>query len=157
MKTLLILSTILFLNFSQKREINTEKIKWISWNSLDYKMKNSPKKIYVFIYTHNCRWCKKMEISIFKNHEIIEKLNKDYYCVKLYSSTKKAIKFNGKIYKNIYSTNKNKRKIHGLVEYLLDGYYRFPTSLILSENYKILSEKRGSSNIENFKKMINYF
>lgn len=152
------LSLIIFITLSVTVSAqNSKHINWTSWKSLEYKMKKNPKKIYVFIYTHNCRWCKKMEITTFKNHEVIDKLNKDYYCVKLYSSTKQKIRYNGKTYNNIYSKTKNLRKIHSLVEHFLGGYYRYPSSLIISENYKELYTNRGSSNIKNFKRILNYF
>ncbi len=54
----------------------------------------NPKPFVIFIHTSWCNYCKMMEQSTFKNHEIITQLNTDFYFISLDAESKDAIFFN---------------------------------------------------------------
>jgi len=43
----------------------------------------APKKLFIDVYTDWCGWCKKMDVSTFKNAEVIREMNENFYAVKL--------------------------------------------------------------------------
>ncbi|UOK43258.1 MULTISPECIES: thioredoxin family protein [Flavobacterium] len=97
-----------------------------------------PKPIFVFVHTSWCKYCKMMENSTFKNPEVVQLLNDNFYFVSLDAESKEPI-----IIKNRTFTYKPKGKntgIHELAEELatVDGNISYPTFSILDKNNAIL-------------------
>jgi len=110
-KTFIIIS-LLFLAVA---DLNAQQINWLTPTQLKQKMSIEAKPIYVFIYTQNCSWCKKMKATTLQNKEVINNLNSTYYCIKIDGSKKANIHFNGKDYKYDYTYSKRKAGAHSLV------------------------------------------
>src|SRR4051812_3153395 len=74
-------------------------IHWItSIDELQAKMAQSPKKVYMDVYTDWCGWCKKMDASTFQNPDLIKYMNNNFYAVRLNAERKDTIHFQGKDY-----------------------------------------------------------
>ncbi len=151
---LFIIISLIFLSASG---IKAQEIHWLSPAQLEQKMQLEAKPIYVFIFTQNCSWCKKMKATTLQNKDIINTLNSTYYCLKIDGSKKTDIHFNGKNYRYDYTYSKRRAGAHSLVLELEQGYPVYPASVFLSPEYDILYVKKGSSNIENFKALLNWF
>lgn len=55
----------------------------MTFQQIEERQSNELKNVIVFIHTDWCNYCKAMENTTFKNKEVIEKLNKDFYVVTL--------------------------------------------------------------------------
>ncbi|ESU21907.1 hypothetical protein FCR2A7T_03680 [Flavobacterium cauense R2A-7] len=97
-----------------------------------------PKPVFVFIHTSWCKYCKMMENSTFKNPEVIQLLNDNFYFVSLDAENKAPITFKNHIFK--YKPKGKNTGIHELAEALgtVDGSITYPTFSILDKNNTIL-------------------
>lgn len=97
-----------------------------------------PKPVFVFIHTSWCKYCKMMENSTFKNPEVIQLLNDNFYFVSLDAENKAPITFKNHIFK--YKPKGKNTGVHELAEALgtVDGSITYPTFSILDKNNTIL-------------------
>lgn len=98
------------------------------------------RKIIVFIHTDWCQYCQRMKNTTFKNQEVIEKLNSDFYFVDLNAEEKRAITFNKHIFK--YKPSGNNVGVHELALQLgtLNGQLVYPVLCVLNEQYEIIAQ-----------------
>ena len=127
------------LSYSQK----TNTINWLNFEQLDDSLARKPKKTFIYFYADWCVYCKKMEKNAFKNAEIIEKLNSDFYAVKMNAESTDTITFEGQ---NFYNQQ---------AEIMRNGIYQIPLLLASRENLEfslpvilILDEKFRVKNRE---------
>lgn len=117
-------------------KINAQEIQWINFDQLSELQQTDNRPLLIFIHTKWCRYCKMQKEISFKNLQLIEFLNRNYYCIELDAESKSSIKL---LNKN-YSYNP------------LQGYHQlaltltkdsnqiiFPTLLVLDKSYKIKS------------------
>lgn len=130
MKKLLIIIVILFANqiFAQ---INTYTFEQAEKNSIE-----NPKPFVVFIHTNWCKICKMMENTTFKNKEVIQNLNDNFYFISFNAEDKEEIKFNKNTF--TFKPKGNNSGIHELAELLSNQTY--PTITILNSDYSILTQ-----------------
>lgn len=74
-------------------------ITWLDLETAQAKMKESPKKLFVDLYTDWCGWCKVMDKKSFAHPVIIELMNKYFYAVKFNAEKGPEVSFNGDKYK----------------------------------------------------------
>lgn len=116
-----------------------QRINWLSWEQLESTLAEKPKKTLIFFYADWCAYCKKIERVVFTKPEIIQKLNKDYYAVRMNVETQDSIHFDGKVFNNTQSLTR-RNGVHDLA--LLLGTrpgksFSLPVTLILSEDFSI--------------------
>jgi thioredoxin-related protein len=76
-----------------------------SFEEIDSLQQIQKRKIIVFIHTDWCQFCQRMKATTFKNQEIIEKLNSDFYFIDFNAEEKRDIKFNNQVFKFLPSGN----------------------------------------------------
>ncbi|MEM7551609.1 MAG: thioredoxin fold domain-containing protein [Bacteroidota bacterium] len=115
-----------------------DQIKWIGFEQLDDALREKPKKVFVDFYTSWCIYCRKMDKRVFTKPEVIQKLNSEYYAVKMDAETRDIINFDGKEFSNELATKKRKG-FHKIAMLLgsRDGQFAPPTMLVLNENFEI--------------------
>lgn len=98
----------------------------------------NPKPIFVFVHTSWCKYCKMMEHSTFKNQEVIQLLNDNFYFVSLDAEQKTPITFKNQTFK--FKPKGQNSGVHELAEELgtIDGTINYPTFSILDKNNTIL-------------------
>jgi thioredoxin-related protein len=103
--------------------------------------KENPKPFVVFIHTSWCKYCKLMENSTFKNLEITQLLNDNFYFISLDAESKKDIYFNNHTFK--FKPNGQNTGIHELAAALatIDSQVVYPTLVILDSEYSIIFQK----------------
>src|SRR5688572_20305832 len=124
MKTVFVILINLVLAFGN---LKAQSLQWISFDELDSKMHAEEKPVMVFIYTDWCKYCFIQEATTFMSPKVIDRLNKEYYLIKLNAEASEDIEFFGKVYH--FTSNGNGTGYHELAEFLgqYAGILSFPT------------------------------
>lgn len=136
MKKLLIIIVLLFAN-QNFAQLNTHTFEEAEKLSIE-----NPKSFLVFIHTDWCKICKMMENTTFKNKEIVQHLNQNFYFISFNAENKKDIKFNKNTFK--FKPKGTNSGIHELAELLSNQTY--PTITILKADYSILTQIESFTN-----------
>ena len=134
---------LLFINgnsFAGSKDADDKKINWLNFEDAVKLNKESPKKMFIDVYTDWCTWCKVMDRKTFKDPIIIDYMNENYHAVKFNGESRDPVQFRGKMYQFVES---EVRGYHQLAEHLLQGKMLYPTYVILDENFDILEPVRG--------------
>ena len=131
-KKLLIL-LIFFCTFSGFAQLKT-----YTFSEAEKLEQQNPKPIFVFIHTFWCKYCKMMENSTFKNPEVVQLLNENFYFVSLDAEQKNPILFKNNTFR--FQPKGQNTGVHELAEELgtVDGAMTYPTFSILDKNNTIL-------------------
>ncbi len=108
--------------------------------------KENPKPFVVFIHTSWCNYCNMMENSTFKNPEIIQLLNTDFYFISLDAESKNDIRFNNHTFQ--FKPNGQNTGIHELATALatINSQVVYPTVTVLDIDYSIKLQKHSFLN-----------
>lgn len=109
---------------------NLETVNWMSWEEAMVKMESNPKKVLVDVYTNWCGWCKRMDATTFKDPEVVNYVNTNFYAVKLNAEQREDITYDNHVFK--FSTNKGK-KVHELAASILDNRLSYPSIVYFNE------------------------
>lgn len=154
LRIIALLSLILSLN------LNAQQIDWISLNEAEKRMQKEPRKVLVDVYTSWCGPCKMMEQNTFKNPQIVEYINKNYYAVKFNAESPDELTFRGTTYKNEgYDPNKTGRNsTHDLARAIapVSGRIAYPTVVYMDENFKILAPVQGYHTPQQIEPILKY-
>lgn len=137
MKKFLIIA-FLFFTFS-----GFGQIKEYSFSEVENLNKTNPKPTLVFIHTSWCKYCKMMEKATFKNQEVIDFLNENFYFVSLDAEEKSDIVFLNNTFK--FKPTGNNTGIHELATELatIENEVVYPTITVLGTDYSILFQKHS--------------
>lgn len=148
------ITLIVFLTFLGTCQINAQEVQWLSFEEAIKKNAESPRKIFVDVYTDWCGWCKVMDKNTFQNPLISKVMNESFYCVKLNAEGRDDIKVQGRTYKFIANGN---RGYHELAAELLNGKMSYPTVVFLAENLSILQALAGYHDAKAFEPIAHFF
>jgi thioredoxin-related protein len=109
-------------------------IQWMSFEEAVSKSSTEPKKIFIDVYTSWCGWCKKMDATTFKETEVVDMINKNFYAVKLNAETRDTIRFRDKEFKYIPDYKANELAIS-----LLSGKMGYPSYVLLDEQFTMMT------------------
>ncbi|WP_347051272.1 thioredoxin family protein [Flavobacterium olei] len=87
---LILLFGITSMGFSQ--------LKSIAFEEIENLQKIQQRKVVVFIHTDWCQFCQRMKSATFKNQEIIQQLNDDFYFIDFNAEEKRDISFQNKTF-----------------------------------------------------------
>lgn len=141
---------VLFLTVS----LAGQQIKWMSLEEALVAHQDSPKKIFVEIYTDWCTWCRKMDQSTFQNTFIAQYINQHFYPVKLDGERQDKITFNGKDYFYVKSAG---RGYHELAVELSQGRLSYPTVVFLDEHLQVIQALRGYQSALRFEQIMTFY
>lgn len=134
MKNTIVLALILwcFGSYAQKAELKT-----YTFSKIEQLQKQNPKPILIFFYTDWCQICYGMKESTFKNQEVINTLNNNFYFISFNGEAKNDVTFLKK--KFVHKPSGNKTGIHQLTKELasIDGRINYPTTVLLNSKYEI--------------------
>ncbi len=108
------------------------------FEQIDSLQRVEKRNIMVFIHTDWCKFCRTMEYTTFKNKDVVNALNRQFYFVSLDAEQKQDISFNGKTFK--YKPSGAGTGIHELAVELgtIDGQVSYPGICILNPKYEIV-------------------
>lgn len=118
--------------------IQGQEVNWLSFNQLDSALAVEARPVFLDFYTSWCTFCRKMDKEVFVKPEVAQKLNQDYYAVKMDAETREVILFDGQRWSNQQATNK-RDGIHDLAMLLAsqNGEFIPPTMLFLSKDFEV--------------------
>ena len=137
MKQLIFIFFISFLLFSY--DCSSQKISWLNFKQLEDSLAVKPKKVLLFFYADWCEYCKKMEQTAFKNKDIINILNSNFYAVKMDAESDEEIIFDGVKYsnKNLGKSRTPYHEIPLLLASRKNVEFSLPATLILDKNFTV--------------------
>ena len=110
------------------------KVTWISFEEAE-KLSNVAKKpILISVHTEWCGWCKKMEITTFKDPQITSYINSYFYPIHYDAETSDTITFRGKTYTNPHPGQK--RSTHSLAPEIMGTSRSYPTTILMDHNFQ---------------------
>lgn len=109
------------------------------------------RKTIVFIHTNWCQFCQRMKTTTFKNQEIIQKLNSDFYFVDFNAEEKRDISFNNQVFK--YKPSGNNVGVHELALELgtMKNQIVYPVLCVLNEKNEIILQYNNYLSPKDFK------
>jgi thioredoxin-related protein len=130
-----------------------KEIEWItSFDVLQAKMQQSPRKVLMDVYTGWCGWCKKMDAATYTNPELIKYVSNNFYAFKLDAERKDTIHFNGKTY--FFEPS---YKCNTIAMELLGGRLSYPTSVLMLENFQNPTPVPGYMTVPQIEYVLSYF
>ncbi|WP_264525742.1 thioredoxin family protein [Flavobacterium sp. N502536] len=126
-------------------------LKGSTFEEVDRLQQIQKRKIIVFIHTDWCQYCQRMKSTTFKNQEIIDKLNSDFYFIDFNAEEKRDISFNNQVFK--YKPTGNKVGVHELALQLgtLKEQIVYPVLCVLNEKNEIVLQYSNYLNPTDFK------
>ena len=121
------------LNQSQAQEVT-----WLSFSQLDSALSKEARPVFIDFYTSWCTYCRKMDKEVFTKPAIAQKLNEDFYAVKMDAETRDIIQFDGQQWQNKQASDK-RDGFHELAMLLggRNGEFAPPAMLFLSKEFEI--------------------
>lgn len=116
---------VLFILFGINQITAQDKINWISMNEALEAQKETPKKIFMDVYTYWCGPCKLLDRNTFSNKDVIAYVNENYYAVKFNAEGTEEITYQDFKYTNpnYQEGRKGRNTTHFLADALkLQGY-----------------------------------
>jgi thioredoxin-related protein len=154
MKKLLIANIMIFLvlsmptlangNNPEESESKEKKINWITVEEAQKLGKESPKKVFVDVYTSWCGYCKRMDAVTFSDPSVIDYVNNNFYAIKLDAESKKMVTFNGTVLSEAELARAFK----------VTGY---PTIVFIDETFKYIQPVPGFRQPKDFKDILMKF
>lgn len=142
-----------------------ETVNWISFNKALELNKENPKPILLDIYTDWCGPCKQMERVVYGNKLIAERINKDYYAVKINGEGKESVTYQGKTF--TYDTYKDKNGRPLIYNQFAGAIFNavkkqggksvYPTTVFFDDKSQFIQAVPGYLPEPRFEKILGYF
>jgi len=135
-------------------ELSFSQIKQYKFEQIDSLQKIEKKIVVVFIHTNWCKYCEAMKHTTFKNKELINTLNKNFYFINFDAEEKRSIAFNNNTFH--YKPTGNQTGINELAEQLgdINGKVSFPGLCILDADNQIIYQHNEFLSAKNFKTIL---
>ncbi|MCX6199908.1 MAG: DUF255 domain-containing protein [Bacteroidetes bacterium] len=129
-------------------------IHWMTLDQAQEAQKKNPKKIFMHVYATWCRWCKMEDSVAFRNSQIADYINRNFYPVKFNAETKSTVTFKGKPFNFIKDEN---YFVNELAPYLLNGRMSYPGTVILDESTNVMNVRNGYIEPVYLELVLNYY
>ncbi len=137
------ISTILLIGFISvmNAQSSSDQIQWLTFEQLEDSLEVMPKKVIIDFYADWCSFCKKMDKVGFKNKEVIQRINKNYYAVKMNAETADTVSFGNQNYinKELGLRRNATHEIALLLGSREGRAFSLPVVVVLDKSFKITS------------------
>ena len=156
LKTLFILSTMGMVLSAWKPAENqpSDKITWITLEEADKLRLQEPRKVLIEVYTDWCGWCKRMDVTTFRDPKLAKYVNENYYAVKLDAEQREPITVGGRTYN--YDESAGRRGVHEIANELLQGKLSYPTIVFLDERMNMIQPLPGYRDAKEMQPILEY-
>lgn len=115
----------------------------VRFEQLDSLQKLEKRPVVVFLHTSWCKYCGIMKNITFKNDEVVNMVNKNFYFISLDVEEKQDIRFRGYTFK--YKPAGANTGVNELAEQLgtINGNVSYPSTCFLNADYEIIFQKEG--------------
>ena len=137
---------------SNSQKAPKKSVNWLTFEELEVKMQDSPRRVIIDVYTTWCKYCKIMDKYIYGNDDVIDYVNANYYVVKFNAEQKDEITFGGRTFRF-----KPEIGMHELATEIMLGSRSFPTTVIMVPNFLSVSPFGGYMKLPEFEKLIRFF
>jgi thioredoxin-related protein len=140
--------------FNAQESERKEVLNIFTFEETEKLLQQKPKPILVFLYTDWCKICHGMKKTTFKNKNVIQLLNEEFYLIMLNGEEKRDITFFGRTFN--YKPSGANTGIHELAKELasLNGKISYPTTTILNIKLEIGLQLIGFLNSEKMLKTL---
>lgn len=137
-------------------QTSTEKptINWVSFEELDKLHDETPKPVFIDIYTNWCGWCKRLDKTTFVDESLVKYMNENYYAVKFNAENPVDITFGGQKFPFVPN---GKRGYSELAYKFMNGKMSYPTLVFLNENLEVLQPVPGYLDAINLEAILTFF
>ncbi len=149
-----VLIVILFFGGILLPSVSFSQIKQYQFEQIDSLQKTEKKIVVVFMHTNWCKYCDAMKHTTFKNTELINTLNKNFYFINFDAEEKNSIAFNN--YTFHYKPTGNQTGINELAEQLgdINGKISFPSICFLNADNEIIYQHNEFLSAKNFETIL---
>ncbi len=136
--------------------MHAQEIEWMSMETALEKARTdeSPKKLFIDVYTDWCGWCKRMDQVTFSDPEVAAYMSERFYMVKFDGEQKEPVTFNGKTYTYV---PRGRRGYHQLAAALMNGRLSYPTVVFMNEQLNVFAPVPGFRKPKEFMQVARYF
>jgi len=118
---------------------NVDRIHWISFTELVVALREQPRPVLLSFYTDWCAYCKKMDRTAFRNPEVIETINANFYAVRMDAESPDTVRFGGRDYEN-REWGQQRRPVHEIPRLLAsrrDRPFSVPALVLLDRDFRV--------------------
>ena len=134
---------------AQKVDVN-----WLTPEQADELSTEDPsKKIFVYVYTSWCGFCKLLEKDYFTDKELVTYINDNFYPVRFNAEQKKAVDFDGFSYEYI---DGQPRGVNQFAYDLLQGQLAYPGLVLLESDKDLINSFTGVQPKQLFAQYLEY-
>ncbi|MDP5198312.1 thioredoxin fold domain-containing protein [Flavobacterium sp. DG2-3] len=125
-----------------------------SFEEVDSLQQIQKRKTVIFIHTDWCQFCQRMKATTFKNQEIIEKLDSDFYFIDFNAEEKREITFQNQTFK--FQPTGNNVGVHELALQLgtINNQITYPILCVLNEKNEIIFQYNYYLSQKDFKVLL---
>ncbi|MBE8727582.1 thioredoxin family protein [Flavobacterium hungaricum] len=129
-------------------------LKQHSFEEVDSLQQTQKRKMIVFIHTDWCQFCQRMKAATFRDKEIIEKLNSNFYFVDLNAEEKQDITFQNQTFK--FKPSGNNVGVHELALQLgtINNQITYPVLCVMNEKKEIIFQYNSYLSPKDFKLLL---
>lgn len=129
-------------------------LKSIAFEEIENLQKIQQRKVIVFIHTDWCQFCQRMKSTAFKNQEIIQQLNADFYFIDFNAEEKRDVSFQNQTFR--FKPTGNNVGVHELALQLgtINKQITYPVLCVLNEKKEIIFQYNNYLSQRDFKQLL---
>lgn len=126
----------------------TAQVEWLTLEEAFRRVSTTPgnqKKILIDVFTDWCGWCKRMELTTFRDPALVAYLAQHYYCVKLNAEQLDTIRLGQQVFRPRHQGSTHEVAVQLAA---VEGRLSYPTLAFLDEGFNLIQPIPGFRSAE---------